>query len=79
MAHERKMFRFMDQFSEEVSRLARVLGESRSRAHEAAARFYGHAAFAAQRTILGFVLGDGKVQQSLSLDSQFKRAATSVD
>ena len=60
---------FNDPFSEEASDLASELGASRSHAREAASRFDSGPALTAQGTFLGLVFRDGKVQQSLGLDT----------
>src|ERR1700722_10939946 len=68
-----------DQFREGRPNLPSVLDASQRRARETAAGLYRGPALAAQRTVLGFVLGDGQVQQSLGLDAEFKRATAAID
>ncbi len=70
---------FSDQFSKELSDLASEWSASRSGARETASRFDSGPTLAAQGTFLGLVFRDGKVQQRLGLDTQFQRAAASIN
>ena len=48
-------------------------------AHEAAAGFYGGAAFAAEGALVWFVGRDGQAEEGLGLDGKFNFAAAAID
>src|SRR5579859_298436 len=70
---------FSERFPEESVRLASVQNASRGGSDETAARLYGSAAFAAQRTVFRLIAGNRQVEQRLGLDRKFNLPPAPVD